>query len=35
MLIYLDNAQYLTEHLTAAQLHVSTVLYTKAIKQQL
>ena len=31
-LIYLDNAQYLTEHLTAAQLHVSTVLYTKVIR---
>ena len=31
-LIYLDNAQYLTEHLMAAQLHVSTALYTKAIR---
>ena len=32
MLIYFDNALYLTEHLTAAQLHVSTALYTKAIR---
>ena len=31
-LIYLDNAQYFTEHLTAAQLRVSTALYTKAIR---
>ena len=31
-LIYLDNVQYLTEHLTAAQLRVSTALYTKAIR---
>ena len=28
-LIYLDNAQYLTEHLTAALLCVSKALYTK------
>ena len=31
-LIYLENAQYLTEHLTATQLRVSTALYTRAIK---
>ena len=34
-LIYLDNAQYLTEHLTAAQLCVSTALTQKQLEQQL
>ena len=30
--LILDNAQYMTEHLTAAQLRVSKALYTKAIR---
>ena len=31
-LIYLDNAQYLTEYLTAAQLHLPKAFYIRAIR---
>ena len=31
-LIFLDNTQYLTDHLTAAQLRLSKAVYTGAIR---